>query len=185
VDIVKKLRPATTDAAQVRIGRISAVVLMVLAMLWSTQGGRYSSIFEAINAMAADLAPPITAVFFWGVFWKRGTEKAALATLIFGFAMGVAAFIVDLPVVGDVKLITTTWGIPFMMQAWWGFCICSVFYIAVSLLTPAPEAAKVAGLTWEKPWAIVTQGRFTGWSDARVVAGLLAATLVVLYTVFH
>jgi len=57
VDIVKRLRPSTSDHTQVTIGRISSVAVMLLAMAWSTQGGRYSSIFEAINATAADLAP--------------------------------------------------------------------------------------------------------------------------------
>ena len=78
IDIVQHLKPATTDEALVRIGRVTACVVMVLAMLWSTQGGRFGSIFEGINAMIACLAPPITAVFLWGVFWPRGTGRASL-----------------------------------------------------------------------------------------------------------
>ena len=57
VDIFTRLRPKTSDRQQVKAGRISAVVIMVLAMVWSTQGGRYTSIFEAINAIAAHLSP--------------------------------------------------------------------------------------------------------------------------------
>ena len=64
---MKRLRPSTSDRAQLTIGRVSSVVVMLLAMAWSTQGGRFSSIFEAINVIAADLAPPITASFLWGV----------------------------------------------------------------------------------------------------------------------
>ena len=72
VDIVGRLRPETSDEAKVRIGRVSAVVVMVLAMAWSTQAGRLGSIFVAINKMPAQfLAPPITTVFLWGVFWAR------------------------------------------------------------------------------------------------------------------
>ncbi|HDJ22948.1 MAG TPA: sodium:glucose symporter, partial [Candidatus Aminicenantes bacterium] len=48
VDIVKRLKPTISDEKRVQIGRISAVVVMLMAMAWSTQGGRYSSIFEAI-----------------------------------------------------------------------------------------------------------------------------------------
>ena len=113
VDIVARLRPSTSDRAQVTIGRISSVVVMLLAMAWSTQGGRYSSIFEAINAIAADLAPPITVVFLWGVLWRRGTKQASLYTLISGFALGAIAFILDLPAFGTEKIITHRWGIPF------------------------------------------------------------------------
>src|ERR1700728_2192401 len=67
VDIVARMRPSTPDRVQVTVGRISSVVVMLLAMAWSTQGGRYSSIFEVLYAIAGDLAPPITVVFLWGV----------------------------------------------------------------------------------------------------------------------
>ena len=65
VDIVKYFRPTTTDRQQVAIGRVTAVVVMLLAMAWSTQGDKFGSIFfEAINKMPAQfLAPPITVVF--------------------------------------------------------------------------------------------------------------------------
>ena len=53
VDIVKHFRPPTTDRQQVTIGRLTAVVVMLLAMAWSTQGDKFDSIFEAINKMPA------------------------------------------------------------------------------------------------------------------------------------
>ncbi len=185
VDIVARLRPGTSDRAQVTIGRVSSVVVMLLAMAWSTQGGRYSSIFEAINAIAADLAPPITVVFLWGVLWRRGTKQASLCTLIFGFTMGAIAFILDLPAFGMEKIVTHRWGIPFMMQAWWMFCICSVIYVVVTLLTPAPAPESVNGLTWDHPLAAITQERFQGLRDPRLIATVLAVTVAVLYYIFR
>ncbi|HOW84600.1 MAG TPA: sodium:solute symporter [Candidatus Aminicenantes bacterium] len=185
VDIVKRLRPESSDRTQVRIGRICTVAVMLLAMAWSTQGGRYSSIFEAINTIGSYLAPPITAVFLWGVFWKRGTKQAALTTLIGGFLLGLASFLIDFPVFGAEKVITQGLGIPFMMQAWWMFCICSATFVAVSLLTPAPDREKIAELTWSSPKAVLARGRIQGWSDPRVLAGGLLALLVVLYYIFR
>lgn len=185
VDIVKKIKPEISDEKQVRIGRYSAIVIMVLAMLWSTQGGKYSSIFEAINAIASDLAPPITAVFLWGVFWRRGTKQAALTTLIAGFSMGIVAFILDLPVFGTEKIITHKLGIPFMMQAWWMFVICSVIFVIVSLCTPKPPEESIKRLTWEKPSQVLAQGKIQGLSDPRVVAAALMLILVILYYIFH
>ena len=85
VDIVGYFRPQASDAAQVRVGQISAVVLMLLAMAWSTQGGKFGTIFEIINKIPAlFLAPPITTVFLWGVFWRRGTKQAAVTVLSLG-----------------------------------------------------------------------------------------------------
>lgn len=181
VDIVKRFKPKISDEKQVRIGRISAIAVMLLAMAWSTQGGQYSSIFEAINAIAAHLAPPITTVFLWGVFWRRGTKQAALTTLIFGFLLGAISFMMDMPIIGEVKIITDGWGIPFMMQAWWMFCLCSLLFIIVSLMTPKPDPKNVEDLTWAKPLQVITQGKITKFSDPRLLAGFLLVIMIVLY----
>ncbi len=154
-------------------------------MIWSTQGGRYSSIFEAINAIASDLAPPITTVFLFGVFWRRGTKEASLATLIFGFGLGAMLFVLDLPVFGTQKIVTEGWGIPFMMQAWYSFCLCSAFYVVISLLTPPPRAEQIEGLTWEHPLAVITQSRPVSMSDPRLISLLLLVTIAVLYYIFR
>jgi SSS family solute:Na+ symporter len=185
VDIVKRFRPETTDRMQVLIGRISSVVVMLLAILWSTQGSRFSSIFEAINVIAADLAPPITTVFLFGVFWRRGTKEASIVTLIFGFLVGALSFVLDLPVFGTEKLISQGLGISFMMQAWWVFCICSVIFVIVSLFTPAPLPEQVDGLTWQNPLSVIFGDKAHTAVAPRVVAALLLATMAVLYFIFR
>ena len=185
VDIVGRLRPGLSDRAQVNIARVSSAAVMILAVIWSTQGGRYSSIFEAINAIASNIAPPITAVFLFGVFWRRGTKEASLATLIFGFSLGAVCFLLDLPAFGSEKLITTGLGIPFLMQAWWSFCLCSIVFVAVSLLTPPPAPEKVEGLTWEHPLEVILHAKKTGAPDPRTVAAVLTAVMVALYWIFR
>jgi len=185
VDIIKRVKPEISDEKQVRIGRISAVAVMLLAMAWSTQGGRYSSIFEAINTIAAYLAPPITTVFLWGVFWRRGTKQAALTTLIMGFSLGVISFLIDLPVIGAEKIITHKLGIPFMMQAWWMFCLCSTIFVVVSLLTPKPDVQSIEGVTWRNPLQVVAEGKLMGIGDPRILAGFLLIAMIVLYYIFR
>jgi solute:Na+ symporter, SSS family len=71
------------------------------------------------------------------------------------------------------------------MQAWWNFCICSVIYIVTSLLTPAPDPAKVENLTWGNPLKVIFHGKLTGAGDPRVVAALVMAAMVILYAIFH
>lgn len=185
VDIVARVRPSTTDEAQVRIGRWSAVVVMLLAMLWSTQGDKFSSIFEAVQEIGAALAPAITTVFLWGVFWRRGTSQAAVTTLVFGFLMGATAFVLDFKDADGYKLITEGWGIPFMLQAFWMTVICSAVFFAVSRITPPPPAEKIDGLTWENPLSALTR-RWTGeGTDPRRLALALSVTIVVLYCLFR
>ncbi|MBT4411453.1 MAG: sodium/solute symporter, partial [Bacteroidetes bacterium] len=62
LDIVKRIKPETSDKQQVKSGRVAAIVVMALAMLWSTQGDQFSSIFEAINKIASAIAPPVAVV---------------------------------------------------------------------------------------------------------------------------
>lgn len=185
VDIVARVRPSTTDAAQVRIGRWSAVVVMLLAMLWSTQGDKFSSIFEAVQEIGAALAPAITTVFLWGVFWRRGTAQAAVTTLVFGFLMGATAFVLDFKDANGYKLITEGWGIPFMLQAFLMTMICSAVFFAVSKITPPPPAAKIDGLTWENPLSALTHRWGGVGTDPRRLALALCVTIIVLYWLFR
>jgi SSS family solute:Na+ symporter len=189
VDIVKHFRPSTTDRGQVLIGRVTAVVVMLLAMAWSTQGDKFGSIFEAINKMPAQfLAPPISVVFVWGVFWRRGTKQAALTTLILGFILGFIVFLIDLPAFGTVQWVSDAehgLGISFMMQAVWGFAFWSVVYVLVSLVTPAPAEEQVEQTTWPHPLRVILHGRLTGLTDPRALAALLFAGILVLYAVFR
>ena len=185
VDIVKRLRPQISDSRLVFVGRISSITIMILAILWSTQGGRFSSIFAAVNVIASDLAPGITTVFLFGVFWRRGTQQASVVTLVGGILMGAAAFVLDLPVFGTTKLITDGLGIGFMMQAWWMFCICSVVFVVVSLLTPPPKPEQINGLTWSNPLAVLFGQRLTTFWDPRILALVLFLTMVGLYYTFR
>ena len=96
-DLCKNLWPNLKDRTLVLIGRITAVVVIILAMIWSPYCGRFENIFVVINKVPMMFAPAITTVFVLGVFWKRGTKQAALATFIAGVVIGLAYFIVDLP----------------------------------------------------------------------------------------
>lgn len=189
VDIVGYFRPQASDAAQVRVGQISAVVLMLLAMAWSTQGGKFGTIFEIINKIPAlFLAPPITTVFLWGVFWRRGTKQAAVTVLSLGLSIGFCLFLLDTKQVAGAEWISDErvgLGIPFMMQAVYMFVIWSVLYMAVSLATPAPPREQVENTTWPNPLAVVFRGRLIGWYDPRLLTAVLLVLTLVLYWVFR
>ena len=184
VDIVQRLRPDTSDKQLIFIGRVASVVIMILAIFWSTQGERFTSIFEAINKIAAAIAPPISTVLLWGIFSKRGTKEAAIVTMSVGFLLGVTAFCFDFAPISGAMYITKGMGIPFMMQAWWLFCICTVIYFIVSYLTPKPDPEVIANYTWESPLSILTKEKITGIGDVRVLSGLLLLALGILYSIF-
>ncbi len=182
VDIVKRTRPNVSDKNQVRIGRWTSVLVMILAILWSPMIEKFSSIFDAINEILARLSPPIACVFLLGVMWRRGTKEASAATILFGFIIGIIVFIVDFT--GE-RIITNVWGIPYMMQSWWLFVLCVVIYVIISYITPRPLPEQVDKFTLDRPMAFVTKGKITGISDPRILAGILLMIMILLYYLFR
>jgi solute:Na+ symporter, SSS family len=183
-DVAKRFKPNLKDKSLIRVGRISSVVVMILAMGWSTQGGRFASIFEAINRIAAALAPPVSTVLLFGVMSHRGTKQASIVTLSAGFVLGTTAFCLDYPDIAGSMILTEEWGIPFMMQAWWLFCICTLIYWIVSFCTVPPDRQLIKEFVWEKPTAIF-KGKVKGWTDPRWIAAVLIFILLIFYWYFH
>ncbi len=158
LDIAKTYRPNITDKGQVLVGRITVVVVMLLAMLWSTQGGRFGSIFEALNKMPHSSLRRPSPPYCFGVFsGRRGTSQTGVWTLGLGFGGGLMVFLIDLGLepLGGKQWVTEGLNIPFLLQAWWLFCILSVFYFVVSLLTPPPTPEQLEGITWEHPLQVL------------------------------
>jgi SSS family solute:Na+ symporter len=187
-DIFKKFRPQTKDRTLVLIGRITAVVVIILAMAWSTQGGRFASIFVAINKIPMMFAPAITCVFVMGVFWRRGTKEASLATLIAGAIVGAIYFLIDLPAFGDIQWVSDPvngLGIPFMMAGLYLLAFCVVVFVIVSLMTPKPSEAQLINLCWDRPLQALARGKITGITDPRMMAIILFAIMFILYMILN
>lgn len=195
VDIVKRSRPSMVDTRVVMIGRMTTGVIMLLAMLWSTQGDQFGTIFEAVNKIPMTFAPAVTTVFVLGIFWKRGTKQAAMSTLYFGSLIGIIYFVLDLPGIGKSilgaariqesfsGLVTDPvqgLGIPFMLVGPLLMMFCAVIYVATSLLTPAMNPEEVSKVCWDHPLAFL-KGRISGLSDPRVATGVLFIVVGLLY----
>ncbi len=184
LDIVKRNYPNITDKQQVQIGRVTAVVVMIIAILWSPLIAGFNSIFEAITILLTVISPPITTVFFWGIFWKRGNEQGAIATFIGGFLLGLLVFLLDFPVIGDTKLITESLGTSFMMQAWWLFVLSSIIYVVASLLTAEPDYKKIESCTLSSPLAFLKKEEGDSNNVPLLLSGLLVLIMILLYSLF-
>lgn len=194
MDIVKRMRPEATDKSVVFTGRVATAVIMLLAMLWSTQGNQFGTIFEAINKIPMTFAPAVTTVFVFGVLWKRGTKEAAMTTLYLGSLIGVVYFIIDMPGIGRIFLgekappdfmglvsdPTVGMGVPFMLVGPFIAILCFAIYIITSLLTPAMDEKEVSKVCWDHPLAFM-RGPVEAVSDPRIVTLILLGTLAVIY----
>jgi SSS family solute:Na+ symporter len=184
LDIVKRNWPNVSDSKQVKIGRITAIVTMIIAVAWSPLVARFDSIFEAITILLTVISPPITVVFLWGVLWKRGNHQGAIATFIGGFLLGLTAFLLDFPVFGNTKIITEIWGISYMMQAWWLFVCSSLIYVVASLLTPRPDYKKIESCTLSSPLAFMKNEEGEIRNTPLMLSGILMLVMILLYALF-
>jgi len=185
-DVLKRLHPEASEKTTVWFGRIAAIVVVVLAMAWSTQGGSFPNIFVAINQIPMMFAPAITTIFLGGVFWKRGTKQAAIITMVFNMAVGIfymLAVLVKHPVFTENKLVADFVAIPFMLVGGIFFVLCMITYIVVSIATPPPAESNIKGLVWEHPLAFLSEGKVSGVTDPRIMALILLLVMVVLYII--
>lgn len=182
-DLYKRFKPDTSDKQLVHIGRIAAGVAMIGAILLVPLLARYGSIFRGINEIIAHIAPPVTAVFLWGVLWKGASARGALTTMIGGAIAGLLVFLAR-KLGGDLTpaFISDT---PFMMMAFYLFVFCTLLIVVSSLLMPKQEG--------EDPEALYFKGigecfAFRGWrgiGDYRVLSVILLTALSFLYYIFR
>lgn len=151
VDIYKKLKPDTPEKKLLNIGRIATVIVVLLGILWIPIMANISGVlYEYLQSVQSYIAPPITAVFLLGIFYKRINAKGALATLIFGFVVGAIRIVLELVkdsmspdsflyIMGDMNFLT--FGAYF-------FLACIVVAVGVSLMTKPASEEQLAGLTF-------------------------------------
>jgi SSS family solute:Na+ symporter len=195
-DIVKRWRPSIRDHRLVLVGKVTTVAATVIAIVMSPLFGHYKTIFEGINRLISYVAPPITAVFLFGVFWKKASGKGALITLISGGILGLALFPLDFfqkeiasflagasPALKDAFDVFCRYVIQdFMLTAFYLLVVCCGILWVASKLTPEPLKEEARALVWEdwrEPLRGGTGGR--GLVDHRVVAAAVFGTFVVLY----
>ncbi|MBN2211914.1 MAG: sodium:solute symporter [Sedimentisphaerales bacterium] len=198
-DIYKRYSPKTSEQQLVSIGRVVTFIAMIVAIFWSLFLGRFDSIFQGINAMICYIAPPITVVFLWGVFWKGASSFGARAALYIGSFLGLVVFIVDwckdyagmfswlnekIPALTPVWNAWDNYSIPFMMMAFYLFVACSIILLVGSMIKPHVHTETSAKLVWEHPLACLRDPGWKGFGNYKFLAALLFVVMVILYIVF-
>jgi SSS family solute:Na+ symporter len=195
-DIWKRWNPKTTDHSLVKIGRWTTVVATVVAIVLSPIFGHYDTIFKGLTILICYVAPPITAVFLVGVFWKRAGGRAAFITMVTGGGIGAVGFFLDFfkdKIVSAKEIAASpAWGFiyntllkDFMLASFGIFCLCVLIQVIASLLMPEPLKEEAKPLVWEHWTEPIKAKCGTGLSDYRVMSGAVLVTFVVLYIIFH
>lgn len=127
MDVYKSFRGEKSEQHYVTIGRITAIVAMVVALFLAKpflQG--IGSAFQAIQEYTGFIAPGVVAVFLMGFFWKRTNTAGAFAMLIGSVVINIAMKIG----LADV---------PFIIRIWIVFLACLGLGALVSAFTAPPR----------------------------------------------
>ncbi len=95
MDVIKQLKPALSDRQVVRIGRISTVGLLLVAVAWAPQLQLFPSLWQYLQAVLAYAVPPVVAVFLAGLFWRGANADGAAAAMLLGSLCGFALFMIN------------------------------------------------------------------------------------------
>jgi SSS family solute:Na+ symporter len=154
VDIYEKIRPGRSEKHLLTVGRVATASVVVLGILWIpvmkvVSGG---GLYQYLQSVQGYLAPPITAVFLLGLFYKRLNATGAVWALGGGFILGMAKLTCQV-FFGQGKIENPAWlaaigDFNFLYATGILFVAASVLMIVGSLLTEAPSAAKTEGLTY-------------------------------------
>jgi solute:Na+ symporter, SSS family len=194
IDFYQKIRPQSSQAQLVWIGRVATTVMVIVGLLWIPviQGAR--GLYEYLQGVQAYLAPPIFAVFFFGVFMKRLNGAGCLAALIGGFVLGAFRLVVDTPV--TLKMAGYEQGYPagsffwivnniyFQYYSLVIFVVSTLVLIGVSYATAPPSERQIVGLTYA---TVTDQQRHQSresWGSADVLSSLMVLVLIVVAYVY-
>lgn len=79
MDIYKQyVNKNANDKLTVNVGRLSALVALIIAALIAPQMKGLDQVFQYIQEYTGIVSPGILAVFMLGLFWKKTTNKAAI-----------------------------------------------------------------------------------------------------------
>ena len=179
-DLYKRFKPETSDKKLVSVGRWSAGIALAVSISLLPLLNSYQSLFEGINDVIAHIAPPITCVFLLGVFWKKASAKGAQYTLLLGSIIGASVFVVN-KLYGTATIIGK---IPFMMMAFYLFCICVFIQVIFSYIYPVKHTAQSEALYWNSIWEPLESKGWSGIGNYKFLSALLLLIMGVLYVYF-
>jgi SSS family solute:Na+ symporter len=167
--IINKL---ATEKQMVNVGRISAAVALVIAILIAPMLGNLGQAFQFIQEYTGIVSPGILAVFVTGLFWKKTKNKSAI--------LGVIA---SIPIAMFFKVGPNDWSdspifvvLPFMHQ----MMITCLASIAVIVIASEIEGK---GQPDEKQ-IILKPGIFKTSESFNISSAIILLILAFIYTIF-
>ena len=158
IDFYKQSRPKASDKELVVVGQIATVVLVLVSLGWipfmkTLMGG---GIFHYLQSIQAYIAPPIAAVFLFGLYYKWINATGAIISLWTGFGLGVLRLVTEflskegIITVSDSSFLGFMLGINFLHFALYLFLFSGALMMIVSRLGIPQPAEALRLVTFQK-----------------------------------
>ncbi len=96
-DFYRTAHPKASQRKLVLVGRLATTVIVISAILWIPLTRLFDQqVYLYLQSLQAYIAPPITAVFLFGIFSPRVNSRGALSALIAGGALGAIRLFLEL-----------------------------------------------------------------------------------------
>lgn len=193
MDLYQKYDPQASQSRLVWVGRIATTVMVLIGLAWiPVIRNAPRGLYDYLQGVQSYLAPPIAAVFFLGVFWKRLNAAGCLSALVVGFLMGLFRLVVDTPVTlkywASYEEHSFLWivnNIYFQYYSLLIFLVSVATMVIVSHLTAAPTEEQIRGLTYGTTTREQRQASRGSWSGLDVFASaIVLAAILAAYAYF-
>lgn len=141
MDFVKPKRPDLSSKQIAKIGRVTMVVIMLIAAAWAPMIGDFGGLWSYLQQMFAIIVPPIAVLFLVGMFYKRANGTGAFITLLTGFGTGIGFFLMRQSGIS---------GIHFSVAVGIMFVVCTVCLIVASKFGEEVDQQKIESLVYRK-----------------------------------
>jgi SSS family solute:Na+ symporter len=156
-------------------------------MAWIPMMGRIpGSLYDYLPSVQSYLAPPIAAVFLFGVFFKRLNAKGAYASMVAGFIIGILKLTLQLfkDNFSPDNILYKFASINFLYFCIYLFLVSILILVAVSLASPAPSEEQIKGLTFSTTVSTDRAASRASWNATDVILSLIVVGIILSIFVY-
>jgi solute:Na+ symporter, SSS family len=184
VDLYPSFSKNVTEKKGLRLGKITAALIMVWGVVLAPHYQKLGPIYPFILKLGGFLLMPIGVCFIFGRFSRRVNHQGAIACLVFGVALGltyvlttgIPAFASRLP--GWVTVLHFYELLPVF------FVLLGAILFGVSWMFPAPGAVHLAVLDAKDPSGVSGAEGRPVWQSFQLWFAAFLAVLGLMYVVY-
>ena len=176
MDFYAKFDKKADQKKLVRVGKISALVIIIIATLWAPNIEKFGSLLKYYQEMLSYISPPIVATFLMGVFFKRTNARGAFAGLLSGLALAVVLLFWRNAIFGNMHFLFI---VPILLI----FSMLVIWLVSLATGRPSPEKLENTTFSLEDYRAeTIELKKEKWWKNYRVMAaGLMVMRFILLF----